>query len=1051
MIHLTRSHNLNILSAALAEKLTETAPDDPFVSQKIIVPNLDTARWFKLFAAEKNGIAANLECMLPAEWLWMQIRKIYPDLLELLPSDLQPMKWSLYQLLSDENVREKFSVIDRYVQSQPIERREQSIFQLAGQIASVFDEYLVYRPEMVLQWQKGHSGKGDEKWQSELWRMMNKTWKNAGDETEKNGAELYNELTDALSNQSIDMNGPLFALNPGLLPRPIINILKKIGKQSGVFVYQIQMTKGFENNLNELVQAFGRESNNVAEVINILEPDETINLHHERSGNHPLNRIQTDILNGNSVSNLLVREGEIPGIEIRSCHSPLREIEVLHEFLLEKFEDDPSLHPDDILVVTPDVEIYRPYIKAVFDHTESHLPRIPYHAGYSPGSSEMGMERALLRLLSLIDSRFEFAGVIDLFRMKPVYHSFGISDSDTAKLERWIEENHVVWGLDAEHRKEFGQPAEDLETWNSAYRRGWNGHIHGGEEGDIANGVLLYQSIRSTNDQQIWAAFSSYLNQLADMRTEIKRRKTCLDWSDWITDRMESLFDEAGPGRDEMHGIKRIIGRISEQYDAAKCNTEIPFTLFKSELVSMLDRQKASGALFTKGVTFSSMVPVRSIPFKVIALIGLNENSFPRKQIAPDFDLMTQQPLPGERNRKNEDRNLFLESVMAAGNVHYCSYIGQSQVDNEEIPPSTVVSEWADVLSHAAGIDVNKVIKKEALSGFSPVNFESNRSFSETYFRTARNLLNDEDAISGLRLDHPIPEEESNDPIQLDELVRFYSNPIRWFMKKRFEVLLRDAGTKKDEFILNHLEKHLLFQRVFGWILDGMPDQQIQKYLVQSGAVPAGWPGERRSLELINNAGKAISVLKDARIDPRLDQYPLSLQVNSTQLEGNLTSYSTQQFVDVNPSEFSGKVAIHSWIKHLCGTLAGHFDQKTSILFSELKSGNPKKITFGPPENSDDILSELIDFYRHGLIEPQTFFPKTLYAFEERERDENKSGSYFEAAKAFNTDDYSIGENNDPVIKTLLGEDVEFQNEFITDRYRQIIGRMMDHMEEVGR
>ena len=104
MIHLTKSHNLNTLSGALAEKLTETAPDDPFVSQKIIVPNLDTARWFKLFAAEKNGIAANIVCMLPAEWLWRQIRKIYPNLPELLPSDLQPMKWSLFQLLSDESV-----------------------------------------------------------------------------------------------------------------------------------------------------------------------------------------------------------------------------------------------------------------------------------------------------------------------------------------------------------------------------------------------------------------------------------------------------------------------------------------------------------------------------------------------------------------------------------------------------------------------------------------------------------------------------------------------------------------------------------------------------------------------------------------------------------------------------------------------------------------------------------------------------------------------------------------------------------------------------------
>ena len=139
MIRLKRSHNLNILSEALAEQLTETAPGDPFISQKIIVPNLDTARWFKLFAAGQNGIAANLECMLPAEWMWKQIRKLYPDLPELLPSDLQPMKWSLFGLLSDPDQRKKFDRLDRYVRNQPEARREQAVYQMAGQIASVFD------------------------------------------------------------------------------------------------------------------------------------------------------------------------------------------------------------------------------------------------------------------------------------------------------------------------------------------------------------------------------------------------------------------------------------------------------------------------------------------------------------------------------------------------------------------------------------------------------------------------------------------------------------------------------------------------------------------------------------------------------------------------------------------------------------------------------------------------------------------------------------------------------------------------------------------------
>lgn len=1048
MIHLIKSHNLNTLSGALAEKLAETAPGDPFVSQTVIVPNLDTARWFKLFAAEKNGIAANLKCMLPAEWLWRQIRKIYPKLPELLPSDLQPMKWSLFQLLSDESVRGKFRVLNRYVERQPKERREQATFQLAGQIASVFDEYLVYRPEMILRWQKGLSGKSDEKWQAELWRFLNDSWKKSDDKKLKNRAELFDEVFTEFSNQKLETDESLFILNPGLLPMPIVKLLEKIGEQSDLFVYQMELSKELKENNNELFQVFGRESESIYEVINILSPDEMINLHPEISEISQLSQLKSNILNGESNQNHSGNENEISGIEIRSCHNPLREIEVLHQFLLEKFEEDESLQPDDILVATPDLETYRPYIKAVFDQAENDVPQIPYHAGYSARHSELGIERALLRLLTVIDSRFEFSEVIDLFMMKPVYQSFRISESDCHKLKRWMEENHVVWGLDANHRQEFDQPTEEVQTWNSALRRGWFGNLLGGKEGDVKDDLLFYQSIRTTNDQQIWAAFSNYLHQLDTMRKEIKQKKTCTGWTSWLTNRLDSLFDDASLGSLEAQMIKQVINQIQEQAGIGFCEKDIPFSLFKSELTSMLDRHKASGALFTNGVTFSSMVPVRSIPFKIIALIGLNGSDFPRKQITPDFDLMAQNPLPGERNRKNEDRNLFLESIMAAGDIHYCSYIGQSPVDNEEIPPSTIVSEWADVIANASGKEPNAIIKKEALSGFSRSNFESGKSYSGVYLQTARAMENDEGAISGLKLHHPIPQEDSEEPIQVDELTRFYGNPIRWFLRKRFEVSLREPNQEKDEFELDHLEKHLLFQRVFGWVLDGMPDQQIQHYLIQSGAVPVGWAGEKRVVEIRKNVQTAISALNDAGIHPRLEQFSVDLSLGEDQIEGALTSYSGNQFVDITPSKFSGKVAINSWIKHLCGSLSGHFDEKNSILFCELKNGEPVKQLFKPVQNSEEILTELIEFYREGLTEPQTFFPQTLYAYEERERDPYRDGAIYQAAKAFNTDGFSFGENNDLAIQTLLGQGVEFKEEFITGRYRQIIGRMMDYMEE---
>lgn len=1037
---------MNTLSGALAEKLAETAPNDPFASQQIIVPNLDTARWFKLFAAEKNEIAANLECLLPAEWLWRQIRKIYPDLPEILPSDLQPMKWTLFELLSEPEQRKKFEQLDRYVMNQPEERRVQALYQMAGQIASVFDEYLVYRPDMIIQWQQGQSGKEDEKWQAELWRLLNTRWKNFGNKKRKNRAELYQEVMTKLSDQSLETDDSIYLLNPGLMPLPIIKMLKKIGEISDLYLYQIKVSMQSKENLNELIQTTGREQERVDEVISYLETNEVVDLQFEISNGSPLQSIQCSILEGDPVHEISPENGKIDGIEIKSCHSQLREIEVLHRFLLEKFEEDDSLRPDDILVATPDLDSYRPYIKAVFDQSDDDLPNIPYHAGYSHRNTETGIERTLIRLLNVVDSRFEFSDVMDLLMMKPVYQSYGISESDCHKLKGWIEENHVVWGMDANHRKEFDQPEAELQTWSSAVRRGWFGNLLGGQAGEFHQNTLLFLSIRTTNDQEIWAAFSGYLNTLNEMRKELKRKRTCREWCSWLMSKMELLFDVHSLQSIEWQRVIRLIDQIHEQVSVAECKEHVPYAIFRSELNAMIDRQKASGALFSRGVTFSSMVPVRSIPFKVIALIGLNESTFPRKQTTPDFDLMAQNPLPGERNRKNEDRNLFLESIMAAGEIHYCSYIGQSPVDNEKIPPSTIVSEWVGILSGASGVESESIIERESLSGFSRSNFKSKKNYSEVYLQTAKNIQADNNAIPGLKLDQPIPLEESDEPIILDDLVRFYNNPIQWFLQKRFEVSLREPDREKDEFNLDNLEYHLHFQRIFGWVLNGMSDQQIHEYLVDSGSVPIGWGGQREVLDLRKKAQIAISEMKAGDLNPEEVSINISLGVGDEEIEGGIISYSKNRFVDVNPSGLSGKTAIRSWIPHLCVQLSSEFKEKSSMLFCDLKKGEPKLLFFKPVDDPERMLNDLIDLYRKGLAKPQPFFPKSLYRYEERHRG-GKDDAFAKAASVFEGG-WHRGEREDRFIRAFLGSEVSFKNEFLKERYRNVISRMIDHMEE---
>src|SRR5690625_4071252 len=164
-------------------------------------------------------------------------------------------------------------------------------------------------------------------------------------------------------------------------------------------------------------------------------------------------------------------------------------------------------------------------------------------------------------------------------------------------------------------------------------------------------------------------------------------------------------------------GILSTLTHLEEAGRLGGSRTPISYDQFRTEVAEALKEHHAAGAQFTRGVVFSSMVPVRGIPFRIIALLGLNDHSFPRKSRTPDFDLMVQDPRPGERNRKEEDRNLFVQSILSASEVYYSSYIGQSEVDNEEIPPSAILRQWAEYVRDERGRSAGHVVTRAWATG----------------------------------------------------------------------------------------------------------------------------------------------------------------------------------------------------------------------------------------------------------------------------------------------------------------------------------------------
>lgn len=1049
MIRINRSNKLKILASHLARDLTSHAPEDPLESAEVVVPNRDTARWLKLSLAESNSIVANIEFILPAEWQFRMIRKLYPNLPDLLPGDPGPLAWAVYDIMMDDTARRQFTRPHRYVSSQPPEIKERTVMQLSKKIASVYDQYLVYRPEMLLKWQDGdHGDSADEKWQAQLWNLLeeNRRMKEMG-VVFPNKAELIRETTGALRAGKISADHTLMFFNTGLLPLPVLQMAQNAAESKGLILYQTAISKKRGgNHKNNLLTAFGEEAAGMYLLLDKLGGEIQEEFRSISNNKDALQTSQESIIFDREL--LRNSMSDTTGIEVHSCHTPLREIEVLHQFLLRQFEGNPDLHPDDVLVMMPDLEEYKPVIHAVFGTEQEGIPAVPYHADYRRHSSE-STTRSFLQLLDLADSRFRFSDVMD-FLMEPVVHqSFDMSEPAVRRLKRWIEENNVIWGLNAVHRKDEEQPGTVSQTWQSAVQRGWNGIIYGDSSGTTdSRSSLHFSDIQGQDMEEMWAGFSHMMAHFEQLNRTIKSKKTTDEWCTLMESEIAYFFSSDSAVYEEKSHIRKALDAIRDESKAVRFERKISYSMYRSHLRSLLDQQFASPAHFTRGVTFSSMVPVRSIPAKIVALIGLNESAFPRKLKNTDFDLMASDPRPFERNPKNQDRSMFLESVLSSESIHYCSYIGRSRTDNESIPPSPIVSEWLTTLANLTGKTPEEILIEEPLHSFSPHNFRNRRSFSKTGYLTAKGLYGQSVRHAGLFQVSENTKDKVSNILSVNEIGRFISNPLKAYFRDFFNPDLSSSELQSEEFNLNALEKHKLFERVFGWRVQDKSGDTISDLLRESGAIPVGWQGELVVRDLIQSVDTAIESVDQKKIDLSLFNVEIAVDINGLMVEGDFLSYSEHQFLDITPSSEAGDKFLKSWLKHLSAQCADLFTDKNSWFVCELKKGDPKWYEFTPVSDPELELKKFISLYNRGLKIPLLVFPNASYEYGKQDAN-NKKDPLSKAISTFEGSDYSpYAENRDPYTTLMLGEDASFKEEYLDPELQEAINVMLKHMEK---
>src|SRR5437660_4048888 len=188
-------------------------------------------------------------------------------------------------------------------------------------------------------------------------------------------------------------------------------------------------------------------------------------------------------------------------LQIHSCHSVVRELEVLHDHLLDLFQHDPELKPKDIIVMMPDISIYAPFIDAVFGVPENPKHKIPYSVADRELRASSGIIDTYFRILEILSGRFTAGEVFAILEAAAVQRCFQIAPAEMETVRRWVNDCAIRSGIDAQHRARLGLPAFAENSWRQGLDRMLLGCALRPQNRELFDGILPFDEIEGSDTE----------------------------------------------------------------------------------------------------------------------------------------------------------------------------------------------------------------------------------------------------------------------------------------------------------------------------------------------------------------------------------------------------------------------------------------------------------------------------------------------------------------------------------------------------------------------
>ncbi|RNL60599.1 exodeoxyribonuclease V subunit gamma [Nocardioides marmoriginsengisoli] len=991
-----RAERADLLAEGLADLLRTPLPD-PFARELVIVPARGVERWLSQRLSHRvgngggrgDGVCAGVDFRSPGSLIAEVLGTRDED-----PWSPEALMWPLLRVIDDALGEPWAKVLAEHlghdVPGEEGDLRRGRRLAVARRLARLFASYAVQRPAMLADWEAGGCGDGgggdlpdDLAWQPELWRRSV-----AAIDLPSPVVRHAEVVADLRARRlTLDLPARISLFGHTRLSSTEAELLAALGTDREVHLWlphpsaplwealRSQPLTGWRRDDDShlqvghpLLAAMGRD---IRETESALLTAGAVEAPAPPVLPRPatvLGHLQGDIAADRAPTPC---EHQDASVQVHACHGPARQVEVLREVILGLLAEDPTLEPRDILVMCPDIDEYAPLISGAFGLGDAVAGSHPGHQlrvmlADRSAQQTNPLLAVLSQLVDLADGRAEASRVLDLLAAEPVRRRFGFSESDLETMTSWVAESGIRWAWDVEGRQRYGLADFPQNTWRFGLDRILTGVALSDDSGLWLGPTLPLDDV-STTDISLAGRFAEAIDRLAALTAELGGEHDVTHWMDVLAGGVEQL---AQVPRDDEWQVAQVRRELAGLGVAAGDRLSLRLADIRALLGSQLAGRPTRANFRTGTLTVCTMTPMRSVPHRVVCLLGLDDGVFPRGGSLDGDDVLARLPRVGERDVRSQDRQLFLDAIMAATDTLVITYTGFSESSGLERPPSVPLREFLDVVEPTSPAFE---VRRHRSQAFHPEYLDAANgpafSFDPDAARAARSAAGTRTPVAALASVVAAPAPAAD--IDLAELISVIGNPVRGFLRFRLGVdLPREEDEVSDSLPveLGGLARWQVGDRMLAEMIAGRDPADAMQAEWRRGTMPPGRFGWRQTAQLAAAAAPITEMFAASTQGIAAKAYDVDVDLgDGRRLLGTVPDLYDSRLVRATFSRLGARHRLDTWISLVALSASVRGDWVARMIGRSAAGDDPVRATYGVVVEPAAVLADLVAFYDLAL------------------------------------------------------------------------------------